>query len=436
MKQEEERRAQLPVRSQPKKKPRLTQDALIAEALEMEEINRENLKWFLEQEEEKKKSLRNFNKNVIKGPFIRWQSVGLDRFGNKLGEINDDDNFDEYGNLIEQAPVPGVNPAPAPIASTSTSSTATLPNASTSTTTTAPSSSTQLIPSPFPTTTPSTSSLNAPTLDPVFAARAEAIAQKNADQALELQRASNVSIAAELRIEANSRSYVSIHDLPPDSNWVDEYNALLGDHCSWDSIAMVPTRNRPLRPKRSICPITGLPANYKDPRSGIAFANKEAYQTLTEVLDNRFIWTGSNASNNASQEIDASESLVAAGGNALNFGAYVGKEDDVGAGLILKNARLQAAKNQFNSQNSWRETYTKNTSSSSNLTSSSGSHLPPHLQVASTTSVAGPVENQRSGLGFTYGAVGTAPGDESVLLQAAMSLPEGSSRSGARRGLQ
>lgn len=398
LKAEEDRKAALPVRERRKKKPRLTQDALIAEALEMEEINRENLKWFLEQEEEKKAKLRNVGGNKIVGPFLRWQSVGYDKLGYKLGEINDDDHFDDYGNLIE----PEIQPAAAAGGSTSDL---------TSTSASAlPSTSNQI----------STISSNEATLDPVFAARAETSAQKAA--ALEVIP-SNAAIAAKAREGATARAYVSIHDLPEDSTWVDEFTAFLGDHCSWDAIPVVPTRNRPLRPKRSICPITGLPAVYKDPRSGIPYANKEAYETLTDLLDNKFIWTGSGGSGESSGAV-----VLGGGGEGESssshwkLGAYVGKEDDNGAGNVLKKARLDVIQSQTSQNQNRRDVYS-NPRSGSSSNEVLNSTLPPHLQVS----------DPEAPLPLTR--VGPAPGDESVLLQAALSLPEGSSRSGARRGV-
>ncbi len=43
------------------------------------------------------------------------------------------------------------------------------------------------------------------------------------------------------------------------------------------------------RPKQT-CPLTGLPAPYRDPRSGTPYANKWAYDQLTKVLMHEFEW--------------------------------------------------------------------------------------------------------------------------------------------------
>ncbi len=57
-----------------------TLDALIAEALEVEEENRESLRRFLEQEEERRAKQRQ-RKERITGPFVRWMSSAQDQGG-------------------------------------------------------------------------------------------------------------------------------------------------------------------------------------------------------------------------------------------------------------------------------------------------------------------------------------------------------------------
>ncbi|SCV67166.1 BQ2448_5812 [Microbotryum intermedium] len=61
----------------------------------------------------------------------------------------------------------------------------------------------------------------------------------------------------------------------------DEMEALFGDHCDWDTAKSV-TLESNRRPK--VCPITGLPAKYRDPRTMTPYANKYAYDVLTQLL--------------------------------------------------------------------------------------------------------------------------------------------------------
>lgn len=43
---------------------------------------------------------------------------------------------------------------------------------------------------------------------------------------------------------------------------------------------------------QELCPITSLPARYRDPSTGVAYANSYAYHKLKELKEHRFIWSG------------------------------------------------------------------------------------------------------------------------------------------------
>lgn len=53
------------------------------------------------------------------------------------------------------------------------------------------------------------------------------------------------------------------------------------------------------------CPITGLPAPYLDPRSGVPFANAYAYQILSRILKHEFIWDETLGRYTAAADIQA-----------------------------------------------------------------------------------------------------------------------------------
>lgn len=42
---------------------------------------------------------------------------------------------------------------------------------------------------------------------------------------------------------------------------------------------------------QELCPITSLPARYRDPTTGIAYANSDAYRKLKELRDYKFVWS-------------------------------------------------------------------------------------------------------------------------------------------------
>lgn len=43
---------------------------------------------------------------------------------------------------------------------------------------------------------------------------------------------------------------------------------------------------------QELCPITSLPARYRDPSTGVVYANSYAYQKLKELKEHRYIWSG------------------------------------------------------------------------------------------------------------------------------------------------
>ena len=93
--------------------------------------------------------------------------------------------------------------------------------------------------------------------------------------------------------DITGRTILTLQNMEPTTTWVDEFRYLLGDHCAWDRLPIVPSRNRPFRPRQSLCVITGLPARYRDPHTGLPYATTQAYAMLRRVLDGEFLWTGS-----------------------------------------------------------------------------------------------------------------------------------------------
>ena len=44
---------------------------------------------------------------------------------------------------------------------------------------------------------------------------------------------------------------------------------------------------------RQTCPITGRQAHYLDPRTGVPYADSNAYKVLTQILQHEYIWSSS-----------------------------------------------------------------------------------------------------------------------------------------------
>jgi hypothetical protein len=88
---------------------------------------------------------------------------------------------------------------------------------------------------------------------------------------------------------------------------------------------------------KPICPITGLPAKYKDPKSGIPYANKEAYKILQNVIRHGYVWSnGLNAyCHDVAQPLP--KGVPAGMAEALMGGQQVGE------GIVLKDGDLISA---------------------------------------------------------------------------------------------
>jgi hypothetical protein len=113
------------------------------------------------------------------------------------------------------------------------------------------------------------------------------------------------------RTEEVSKNYI-IHETSQDESamrplWKDTMAAMFGDHVKWEDLKAYVSRGRPLcelcipyhiitlrnyvaRPVQ-LCPITGRPARYIDPRTSIPYATPAAYRTLTMILNHEYVWS-------------------------------------------------------------------------------------------------------------------------------------------------
>lgn len=375
----------------------LTQDALIREALEIEEENTQSLLHYLEQEEERKTKQRQAGKKEIQGPFLRWISVGLNQnvfaarpdvpdtkpavaaetsaadsqtstttadvqtsttatqttasdaqtpaadvptsapdaqvsdnhtqssaadattsavdtqtpapdattsATNTQAPATDTQTWAAHGQAsavpkAEASPSTTCNNEP-PTAPSDTNSATTQHAPSTSVTEAHPSGSTGSIstitetPGLTPSTVAPTTNDMAPAhTQPSPATPTQSIKTATPSKLAEVMSYDTQSMTDTSSEEKTARTILSLEQLPPDSTWVDEFRYLLGDQCAWNHMPIVPSRNRPFRPRQSTCVITGLPARYRDPHTGIPYATIDAYATLRRVLEGAYMYTGS-----------------------------------------------------------------------------------------------------------------------------------------------
>ncbi|KAM0753528.1 YL1-domain-containing protein [Meredithblackwellia eburnea MCA 4105] len=93
--------------------------------------------------------------------------------------------------------------------------------------------------------------------------------------------------------DAYSRNYVILSDF--EGTKQDEMRAVFGDHQDWGNFKIVPSRSRVLNRKVPMCPVTGLPASYRDPATMTPYANLGAYRVLSALVADRNASTSSSA---------------------------------------------------------------------------------------------------------------------------------------------
>lgn len=469
----EQRRAAQPVKVAPKKKATLTQDALIAEALEVEEENRESLRRFLEQEEERRAKQRQ-RKERIEGPFVRWVSVGMrvkvvqEADGEKKSEDKKDamqtgaangqgtdataapDSQQQAGKeeadnqvggegdvlMAEASQDAAARPSHAgppsrsalvqqessrekPSTESATEALSAQPSTSdtTAATTSAPSASAS-------TTAPTSASL---TLDPVLEARKQASLLRTSTTS-----STSAPTALTIKSELQARTLLSVERVPSDFSWLDEYTSLFGSHVDWSSYPYVPSRNRPLKPRQSICPITGLPAIYKDPRTGIPYANALAYKVITRVLEGGFVWSGGHYSSAAAsgeegggkgKKKEKAGGTVGVGAVPPQMGIYLDDETEKGPGEVWESARANAPTRQPSKAVSIDKSYS--------LEKAAETPRKDKEKKREKEKEKEKKESRKPGFDVVL-TNAIAPGDEKALLAQALSLPAGSTRSGRR----
>lgn len=345
----------------------LTQERLIAEALEVEETNRASLRRLLKREELLRKRAKVVQKHEIEGPFLRWHSIGM--FPPTTAMVGQDltkavSGPDAAGSKpdpeergpVESTGVPSSNPAPkmdaeinsidlplqdsqGPTAPEGATVPATLTEVSTSNThkpNAVPQGSGQNKGRP---PTPTGRATDEVVLDPVLAARVESIRLRGLPNT-EGDRDPPGSPTAPSK---EGRTFLSLHALPMawEDDWLHEWNCVLGSHADWSSPILVPVRNRPHRPLQSICPFWGAGALYRDARTDVPLANLDAARALKQIENGEFLWTGLGAQPERDSDSGANSGLVpgsngtSSPANALDFGAFVASRLDQGAAGVF-----------------------------------------------------------------------------------------------------
>jgi vacuolar protein sorting-associated protein 72 len=330
----EARRLQHPnVRNPPSavKKPSLNQAELIELALEREEENRKSLKEWMEVEEERKRKELGREKRALPSSWIRWRSVRsevpIERPIVVLETSEQPAHEDEKEALLAGASVVEVPPKPEPTAEAEGEADVSGPVVSA----VEPQAdeSVQIVEEPEETANdsiqvvadetradesgpvqadeseparppPASRSISPQalstkvdfTLDPVLQARKEAAAAAAAAAQKSAETSSSKMQGADAPpTELESRSLVSLHyTTRPAPSWPEQWASLLGSHTNWATTHVVPARNRPSKPRASLCAITGKMARYRDAKTGIPFADVKAARVLRALGLEQWEW--------------------------------------------------------------------------------------------------------------------------------------------------
>ncbi|KAL5518470.1 hypothetical protein ACEPAH_152 [Sanghuangporus vaninii] len=94
------------------------------------------------------------------------------------------------------------------------------------------------------------------------------------------------------KVERVVKNYLThkVDEGMPRPRWSESMKAIFGDHADWNEVRVYVGKHRPLsRPVRK-CSITGRTAIYLDPRSGVPFADVDAYRVLSRLMTHEYIW--------------------------------------------------------------------------------------------------------------------------------------------------
>jgi hypothetical protein len=298
---------------------KMTQDELIAAALEEEERNKEELQKWLRKEEERRE-LRRVGRKRVRGPRWTW----ISRTVGKLVEVVNE----EADGKPESHP----NETLHPVATEEADSTEAGPEAESGTKTTTEdretpvSLSAQASAEVVTATTPQEVVQDVPqpthdadqpaeaALDKTPSAQArhdeEIVATITAPNVPDIAPTASPAPAEAVPKPIPSPSATPAPILPPDEDTSTgqymrnylilsqvpgglpaELKLILGDHVEWDGVQFIPARNRPINRRPPTCPFTGRPAKYRHPTTMIPYSNPQGYREIEALLANRYVWS-------------------------------------------------------------------------------------------------------------------------------------------------
>jgi hypothetical protein len=358
----------------------LTQAELIAEALEEEERNKEELQKWLRREEERRE-LRRVGRKRVRGPRWTW----ISRTVGKMVEMVDEGGESVTKTVEVSQAKPEGRGAGEKVDGRMTLSSETRPQVTEST----PAGSLPLETAAAPTIDQSgdteTVSVDQ-SLDPALTNTGPSIAQPNppttegSTEALvtathpgqsteHTQKAADAPVASSSMLHETSapqpiptepplqsastpgqppepsqymRNYIILSQIP--GGLPAEMAIILGSHVDWDQITYVPSRARPVNRRRPRCPFTGKIAKYRHPATMIPYADVGGYQQIEAMLSNRYLWSDGAFWLGGEEDVSAPEAEEIEGWREAMHGGWMGGfsipiplEEEVGEEVIVQD---------------------------------------------------------------------------------------------------
>jgi len=279
-----------------------TQAELIAEALEEEERNKEELQKWLRREEERRE-LRRVGRKRVRGPRWTW----ISRTVGKMVEVVEGEGVKEVEvrQAKEKEDVEAESSADVP------PKTAVNPPTS-ETTTQIPSAGTPIAP-------PATNSVEAPS-------NAVASSSKLVDPTPASNPTSTLQSAPTPLQQPESsqytRNYIILSQIP--GGLPAELSLVLGNHVEWDQVNYILARNRPVIRRPPRCPFTGKIAKYRHPSTMIPYADVSGYKEIEALLRNRYAWSEGGFWLGGEEDLGAPEAEEIEGWREAMHGGWLG----------------------------------------------------------------------------------------------------------------
>jgi hypothetical protein len=277
-----------------------TQAELIAEALEEEERNKEELQKWLRREEERRE-LRRVGRKRVRGPRWTW----ISRTVGKMVEVVEGEGVKEV-EVRQAKEKEDVEAEPSADVPQETTGNRPIPES----TAQVPIANTPTAPPATSTEAPQNAVASSSKVDPTLASNPTTTLQ-SAPTPIQQPEPSQYT-----------RNYLILSQIP--GGLPAELSLVLGNHVEWDQVNYIPARNRPVIRRPPRCPFTGKIAKYRHPSTMIPYADVGGYKEIEALLQNRYIWSEGGFWLGGEEDLGAPEAEEIEGWREAMNGGWMG----------------------------------------------------------------------------------------------------------------